>query len=375
MKKLFKIFAAFVLLVVWGCIFGYCSQERKLSDKTSAIIATSVVGLLVLQHVISKKKKQKKLKAASDAEYDFEMSVEAVGDSFAKYKTNPADFPKTKDCIFYDIETTGLKDAMLTIAVWLENGKFNTYIAGEDKKDKLKKAMTCGKDVVTFYGTKFDLPITKRCLAIFDEIKSLDMIYAYRSHGIQGGLKVIAESLGIKRPAEMKDTTGREAVEMWKGYQATKNDAILKNLIYYCAWDVYMTYMLFCEITKTKPDSNIRAELDAMQPPPLPDRDAVPEDLLPTGKNLNIAGKVFTFSGGFTMRYMSQEAGKKLIELHGGKCLATCSVKSKLDYLVKLPYDEDEKTNKIKTVQSLIEKGADIKTITESDFFALIQGV
>lgn len=118
---------------------------------------------------------------------------------------------------YLDIETTGLSpryDDITTVCLHSEDST-RAYVNGQNLQ-RLKEDLGKFKYLVTFNGSRFDLPFLKRRLGIrFDQIH-LDLLYPLRCLGYHGGLKRVESMLGITRESEGLD--GRDAVRLWKCY-------------------------------------------------------------------------------------------------------------------------------------------------------------
>jgi uncharacterized protein YprB with RNaseH-like and TPR domain/predicted nuclease with RNAse H fold/dephospho-CoA kinase len=144
--------------------------------------------------------------------------------------------------LFLDIETTGLSRYYdeITMIGWSFNNEFKYSISLDEKKikelkDNLKKA-SC---IVTFNGTLFDIPFIKSKIEDIEFPKChIDLRFFCRRNGFSGGQKNIENELKIKRPKDLKEVTGREAIILWYQYKEGDNNA-LRQLIKYNAYDIF----------------------------------------------------------------------------------------------------------------------------------------
>ena len=89
---------------------------------------------------------------------------------------------------------------------------------------------------MSYNGATFDLPFMRRTFAGFEPVAHLDLRYPLRRLGHTGGLKQIERAVGIKRPADLCDIDGFEAIRLWNDYRRGRRDA-LDRLIAYCRQD------------------------------------------------------------------------------------------------------------------------------------------
>ena len=145
----------------------------------------------------------------------------------------------SQDCVYLDIETTGLSTVFDTITmVGLYDGrKYQLFVDGENLNE-LPKHLQKYSVVVTFNGSGFDLRFLK--LAFPDLVVPpihIDLRWVTRKLGMRGGLKSIEESLGLRRPAEVEDLTGYDATVLWAKHLRGDKRA-LESLIQYNTEDV-----------------------------------------------------------------------------------------------------------------------------------------
>jgi uncharacterized protein len=102
----------------------------------------------------------------------------------------------------------------------------------------LYQALAGAETIVTFNGSSFDLPIIrKRLLAdLKGEYQHCDLLYVCRKRGLQGGLKVVEQRLGIAR--DTTGVSGWDAPRLWNRYEATGDAAALALLLDYNREDV-----------------------------------------------------------------------------------------------------------------------------------------
>ena len=147
-----------------------------------------------------------------------------------------------EDCVFLDIETTGLSKFNDDITVFgLYDGiNTKTMIKGINLDyDVLKKELQKYKLIVTFNGSSFDVPfIEKRYPNMLPKIPNFDVKSITRQAGLKGGLKEIEKNLGIKRTHIVSKFYGGDALTLWKMYKATMDDYYLQLLVEYNEFDL-----------------------------------------------------------------------------------------------------------------------------------------
>lgn len=160
-------------------------------------------------------------------------------------------FPDTiidADCniMFFDIETTGFSKDMhhITTIVWLYRGELKTWVHGEDKSEFIADWNMCD-EIVTYNGTRFDVPFVMQHFGLEDKEKHCDLLKYYKNHF--GGLKSTCKAIGAYRPSHIGDIDGQQCPYLWKEY-INGNIQSLDKLKFYNAWDVIDTYRLYCHL-------------------------------------------------------------------------------------------------------------------------------
>jgi len=144
-----------------------------------------------------------------------------------------------KESAVIDIETTGLtQDSEITSIAVLKHGKIFMYV----KDINLSNFLESLKDInliITFNGTRFDLPFIKKFFNIDLPIPHLDLLPVLKQLGYVGGQKQCEAALGLGRSLST-GLDGRDAVSLWKSWQRHQIQSDLKHLIFYNAEDVFM---------------------------------------------------------------------------------------------------------------------------------------
>src|SRR5207249_4642087 len=104
--------------------------------------------------------------------------------------------------------------------------KRRSFVQG-DNLDDLPAAMERAKLLVTFNGSRFDVPFLRKAFPrmALDQIH-LDLVHPLRRLGFVGGLKAIESQVGILRSEETTGLGGFDAVRLWHAYDAGDDDAL-----------------------------------------------------------------------------------------------------------------------------------------------------
>jgi uncharacterized protein YprB with RNaseH-like and TPR domain/predicted nuclease with RNAse H fold len=143
------------------------------------------------------------------------------------------------DCVYLDIETTGLSPVFDTVTmVGLFDGRnYKVFVEGDNLKD-LPAHLRQYSVVITFNGAGFDLRFLKLAFpGLALPPVHIDLRWSARKLGMKGGLKAIEAKLGLKRAAEIEDLTGYDATVLWAKYLRGEK-AALERLIQYNTEDV-----------------------------------------------------------------------------------------------------------------------------------------
>lgn len=144
----------------------------------------------------------------------------------------PRIYPHFKGRIAYlDIETTGLDiySEITTIALY-DGTVVRTFVKGVNL-DEFADAIGIFPVVVTYNGSRFDLPFIRRELGVPMDMAHLDIMRTLRSQGYSGGLKWCEQLLGIRRQVP-EDMNGFEAVHLWYAHRVGDATALPKLLAY-----------------------------------------------------------------------------------------------------------------------------------------------
>lgn len=137
-------------------------------------------------------------------------------------------------CGFLDIETTGMTmyGHEITVIGLYDGRQTHQFINGLNMEE-FEDAMECYDLLVTFNGSRFDLPFIR---TFFHNLQfrqaHIDLLHVVRRLGYRGGLKSIEPLFGIARSPEIQEMSGYEAVVLWHEYQQGNGDALQKLLLY-----------------------------------------------------------------------------------------------------------------------------------------------
>ncbi len=138
---------------------------------------------------------------------------------------------------YLDIETT--YDGDISVVGIHRPGKPLVQLTGGEITDvRLARAMEGVEVLVTFNGSRFDLPIIRRVAGIDlnDLAKHRDLLNECRKRGIRGGLKRIEVLFGIPRVSAMVD--GAMAPYLWQRFVEMGDTDALEELLAYNREDV-----------------------------------------------------------------------------------------------------------------------------------------
>lgn len=157
-----------------------------------------------------------------------------------------------QEATYFDIETTGIVgvDHHATVITAYRNNRMYTYVIGENLDDFLD-LVDDSTLLVAFNGNAFDIPFLERTFSIPSlDCPHVDLRWVCYHAGYTGGLKMIEKKLGIKRPSEVTDVTGNEAILLYYDWQQG-DQAAKEKLIKYCSIDTLSTYLVTEYILRT----------------------------------------------------------------------------------------------------------------------------
>jgi hypothetical protein len=138
---------------------------------------------------------------------------------------------------FLDIETTGLnpQDHEVTLVGIFDGEGVRTFVKGINlSREALLEEFSKHGLLITFYGAAFDLPfLLARFPGLSLEIPHIDLCFAGRRAGLEGGLKAVERELGIERDKDIKELGGLEAVGLWRRWEKHGDREALETLVEY----------------------------------------------------------------------------------------------------------------------------------------------
>jgi uncharacterized protein len=138
---------------------------------------------------------------------------------------------------YLDVETDR-RGNVCVIGIFSQPKGFVQFYGQDVTADKLEKALSGVKTIVTFNGDCFDLRVLKKYfnLDYTGSDSSLDLLKVKKSLGLRGGLKELEKLYGIKRKTEGID--GYKAILLWEKYLKKGHMKALKLLLEYNKEDV-----------------------------------------------------------------------------------------------------------------------------------------
>lgn len=124
--------------------------------------------------------------------------------------------------VYLDIETTGgppTADAVTVVGLY-GNGRMTSLVQGESLTEhRLNQELANYDLVVTFFGSRFDLPYLRATFpGVVLDHPHLDLCFAARRLGLDGGLKHIEGRMGIRRAPDLQGLDGWDAVRLWHAW-------------------------------------------------------------------------------------------------------------------------------------------------------------
>ena len=127
------------------------------------------------------------------------------------------------EAAFLDVETDGQG---LTCVGLLDRDGPRLLLAGRDLH-LFPEAASGWKLLVTFNGLAFDVPALRRAFPAWRPPRAhVDLCRLWRRLGHAGGLKLLEESVGIRRPPRLWGLKGNDAARLWRAHQAGDGAAL-----------------------------------------------------------------------------------------------------------------------------------------------------
>ena len=181
-----------------------------------------------------------------------------------------------EDCAYLDIETDGSgPDCEVTAVGVLFRGQVHAFVPGYNLAAFEELAAEIPV-LVTFNGACFDVPVLER---YFRHLRltpaHIDLRFAGRAVGLEGGLKRIENEVGLHRPPHLQGVDGYEAVRLWQAWRYGRDREALKRMIEYNLYDAIQLKPLLERIYNRSRDR----ELSGAEPVRETDRFEVLDDL------------------------------------------------------------------------------------------------
>jgi len=145
------------------------------------------------------------------------------------------------DALYLDIETTGLSHQLhyVTVIGAFFRGRMHQWVWPQPL-DQLGELLDEARVVVTFNGTRFDLPFLRHHAPDLPVPRAhIDLLHPTRGLGIKGGQKAAEIAFGFSRGEDLTGFDGSEAVSAWCGALYGSRECY-QRLLRYNAEDVLM---------------------------------------------------------------------------------------------------------------------------------------
>jgi uncharacterized protein YprB with RNaseH-like and TPR domain len=117
--------------------------------------------------------------------------------------------------------------------IGLYDGENMYHFVNGQNLEEFEDAVHCFDLLVTFNGSRFDLPFISSFFRNFQWRRAhVDLLHVVRRLGYRGGLKSIEPLFGIARTPDIQEMSGYEAVILWHEYRQGKAEALRKLLLY-----------------------------------------------------------------------------------------------------------------------------------------------
>ena len=138
---------------------------------------------------------------------------------------------------YLDIETS-FDGAITVVGVYRKDLGLVQLVGEQVTAANLAQALEGVDTICTYNGSRFDLPVLRRCLGVCLEetYRSHDLMYDCWRQGLYGGLKGVERQLGIGR--QTQDIDGWDAMRLWQAYADWGDEEALTVLLDYNREDV-----------------------------------------------------------------------------------------------------------------------------------------
>ena len=150
--------------------------------------------------------------------------------------------------VYLDIETYGVHANRVAI-IGVSDGEHLRLIDGtRADRNALSAVLSTAEAIVTFNGSRFDLPYLERAFNYRPDCFTIDLEPLARTAGFRGGLKRIEHELGITRARTLN---GGDPLALWRSYRASGDDHFLELLSAYVEQDVLTLPLLLDRIRRS----------------------------------------------------------------------------------------------------------------------------
>ena len=138
---------------------------------------------------------------------------------------------------YLDIETS-FSGKITIIGMYHESNSLIQLVGDDITSCNLMNSLEKTTTIVTYNGSRFDLPVIKNRLGtdLKAHFLSLDLMYECWRQNLYGGLKKVEEQLGIARNSGSID--GWEAMRLWERYIHNNDLEALNTLLNYNRDDI-----------------------------------------------------------------------------------------------------------------------------------------
>lgn len=289
------------------------------------------------------------------------------------------------DVMFLDIETTSenYNTAKISTIVYFVNNQWRHWINGKSNDEEFLLFWNNTKQLVTFNGKSFDEHHICKHFKVNKKDNHIDLKHELKKYNLAGGLKEIAYGLNLPRPKELGDVDGKTAIKLWKIYATRGNEDALEHLLFYNAWDVALTYMLYESVLLEREYDTIFESIPyKIEENKLNDLLFEPNKISrkPTGKIneywearkkdplLSLNGAEICFTG--DLNKVEREDAIKIVQKLGA--INKSSAVKTLDFLIIGDTGDYGITGKQEAAEKNIENGAHTRILNEEEFWKLV---